>query len=129
MGKALSKLGGSRRKELLARWKDGPDSVWKFEVSSLWYRNLSVVAIQFNDVNFFPLAIIYGAFHTQERLESLLLICQETKVPMFLQKNSQLQSYFMKGWLQSYLSSMIYLFYSNNGSYSTCDQIKTVENG
>ena len=32
MGKALSKLGGSRRKELLARWKDGPDSVWKFEV-------------------------------------------------------------------------------------------------
>ena len=32
MGKALSKLGGSRCKELLARWKDGPDSVWKFEV-------------------------------------------------------------------------------------------------
>ena len=43
-----------------------------------------MVAIQFTDVNFFPLAIIYGAFHTQERLESLLLICQETKVPMFL---------------------------------------------
>ncbi len=32
MGKALSKLGGIQRKKLLARWKDGPDSTWKFEV-------------------------------------------------------------------------------------------------
>ncbi len=32
MGKDLSKLGGIQRKKLLARWKDGPDSTWKFEV-------------------------------------------------------------------------------------------------
>ncbi len=28
----MSKLGGIQRKKLLARWKDGPDSTWKFEV-------------------------------------------------------------------------------------------------
>ncbi len=28
----MSKLGGIQRKKLLARWKDGLDSTWKFEV-------------------------------------------------------------------------------------------------
>ena len=32
MGKALSKLGGDQHKKQLARWKDGPNSLWKFEV-------------------------------------------------------------------------------------------------
>ena len=33
MGQALSKLGGDQRKKQLARWNDGPNSSWKFEVS------------------------------------------------------------------------------------------------
>ncbi len=33
MGKAFYKLGGNKRKKQLARWKDGPNSLWKFEVS------------------------------------------------------------------------------------------------
>ena len=34
MGKTLSRLGGTKRKEQLDKWRDGPASVWSFTVNS-----------------------------------------------------------------------------------------------